>query len=239
MRQFNDFEREIIRRIVSYYDRGLIPNLASIIDPQLENKDIYLDYAHHVVEIRADNHLYVIGTLVDEIRVLTLEIVTTVNLLKDLQNNGYLTLFLEAPLPITNERYGRLVRGNPFISANLNDPTVTDLLLDFSLKSIIVGQPLVDFANNGFQTENQIQINNARTQQTEHNRKASRDFRLAIFGLFVTIILSGIEIYHHTEEVDHLKKIVENAQGLKPECNQPNVLHHCKCHHKKIKKYCH
>jgi hypothetical protein len=99
MREINNFEKDILRRIIHYHNNGIVSNVASILDHRLVNKDIFLDYQNNSAEIRADIQFYNQGTLIDEVRTLTLEIVTVVNLLKDLQNHSYVSLFLEAPLP--------------------------------------------------------------------------------------------------------------------------------------------
>ena len=64
--------------------------------------------------LKADVQFYNQGTLIDVVQQLTYELVTTVNLLQDLENNGYVTTFLQAPNN-GQQRYGRLVVGNQSI----------------------------------------------------------------------------------------------------------------------------
>lgn len=218
MRQINNFEREILRRIVNYHNNGIIPNLASVIDPQLNNKDIYMDFAAGTAAIRADMQFYNQGTLVDEVRTLTLEIVTTVNLLRDLQNNGYVTLFLEAPLP-NNARYGQLVVGNTYVTANINDPTVTSLLLDYSFKSILVGQPLLDFVSHDFRTEDKVNADN----DSVVNR---RNLMIAAVALVLSTLLSFWEIYNGTQEVKYGRLQIEQVQTVKLDSTQQQSIEH-------------
>ncbi len=227
MRQINNFEKEILQRIINYHNRAIIPSLASVIDTELDNKAIYLDFVAGTSEIRADIALYNQDIAFDEFRKLTLEIVTIVNLLKYLQDNGYLTLFKEANNPPEHTIYGQLIQGHNYISLAIVDPDITKLLLDYSYKSILVGQPLLDFANNGFRTENQIHTdearilqNEARVQQTEHNKTTRRDLTIALFALVVSTLLSVCEIYHHTKEVEYLKQEVEQEKVIKLNDNQ-------------------
>src|SRR5580698_4033911 len=106
MRALNDFEKEILRKIIRDRDINSVTCFANIMDSQLEDIDIYLDHANKNVEIRADRQLYNQGTLLDIVREISLEIIITVNLLKYLQENGYIAMFHDAPN--TESRFGQL-----------------------------------------------------------------------------------------------------------------------------------
>lgn len=233
MRQINNFEKGILRRIIHYHNNGIIPNLCSVIDPRLANKDIYLDFVAGTAEIRADVQFYNAGTLIDEVRGLTLEIVTAVNLLRDLQNNSYVTLFLEAPLP-NNIRYGQLVTGNAFIPATINDPTVTSLLLDYSLKSILVGQPLIDFVNNDFRTDEKVQADEEKVQTIHESSVNRRNLNIAVIALVLSTLLTFWEIYNGTQEVKYGKMQVEQEQNVKLNESQQHAIENKLDENKKI-----
>jgi hypothetical protein len=223
MREINDFEKDILRRIIHYHNNGIVPNVASILDHRLENKEIFLDYQNNAAEIRADIQYYNQGTLVDEVRTLTLEIVTVVNLLKDLQNHSYVSLFLEAPLP-NNIRYGQLVNGNAFVSATIHDPNVKNLLLDYSLKSILVGQPLINFVTNDYRTNEQVQADNEKAQAISDSRINKRNLYIAVVALVISTLLSFWEIYNGTQEVKYGKMQVEQEQNVRLNDNQQKSL---------------
>ena len=223
MREINDFEKDILRRIIHYHNNGIVPNVASILDHRLENKDIFLDYQNNAAEIRADIQYYNQGTLVDEVRTLTLEIITVVNLLKDLQNHSYVSLFLEAPLP-NNIRYGQLVNGNAFVSATIHDPNVKNLLLDYSLKSILVGQPLIDFVTNDYRTNEQVQADNEKAQALSDSRINKRNLYIAVVALVISTLLSFWEIYNGTQEIKYGKMQVEQEQNVRLNDNQQKSL---------------
>ncbi|MFA7359581.1 MAG: hypothetical protein WC139_00955 [Candidatus Kapaibacterium sp.] len=223
MRQINNFEREILRRIIGYNNAGTITNLASVIDPQLSNKDIYLDYDSGTAEIRADIQFYNQGSLVNEIRRLTFEIVMIVNLLRDLQDNGYLTLFLEAPLP-NNIRYGQLIGGNEYVIATIVDPLVTTLLLDYSFRYILVGQSLIDFVNNEFRSVEKVQADNAEIQSAKDSAINKRNLGIAVVAIIIATILSVWEIYNGTQEVKYGKMQVEQEQNVKLNITQQNSI---------------
>lgn len=214
MREINDFEKDLLRRIIHYHNNGIVSNVASILDHRLVNKDIFLDYQNNLTEIRADLQFYNQGTLIDEVRTLTIEIVSVVNLLKDLQNHSYVTLFFEAPLP-NQIRYGQLVNGNTYVSATIHDPTVKTLLLNYSLKSILVGQPLIDFVNNDYRTNEQVQIDNEKAQTLADSRINKRNLYIAVVALVISTLLSFWEIYNGTQEVKYGKMQVEQEQNVR------------------------
>jgi hypothetical protein len=233
MRQINNFEKEILIKIIHYYNNGIISNLASVIDHKLNNKDIYLDFIACTAEIRADVQFYNAGTLIDEVRRLTLEIVTTVNLLQDLQNNRYVTLFLETPLP-NNYRYGQLVNGNTFIPATINDPAVRNLLLDFSLKSILVGQPLIDFVNNGFRTDEKVQADQEKVRAEHESSINRRNLNIAVIALVLSTLLTFWEIYNGTQEVKYGKMQLEQEQNVKLNETQQQAIENKLADNKKL-----
>lgn len=235
MRQINDFEKAILKAIIQYHDNGIIPNLGSVIDPRLQNKDIYLDFVAGTVEIRADTLFYNAGTLIDEVRGLTLEIVTAVNLLRDLQKNSYVTLFLESPLP-NNIRYGQLVVGHTYISATIHDPTVTSLLLDYSLKSVLVGQPLINFVNNDFKTDEKVQAEGDTAQALQDSSVNRRNLNIALFALCLSTLLTIWEIYNGTQEVKYGKMQVEQEQNVKLNETQQQAIENKLDESKKILK---
>ena len=223
MRQINDFEKIILRRIKAYHDRGITPNLASIIDPQLSNKDIFLDFANNNVDIRADYNLYTQGTLINEINQLTLEIVVTVNLLQDLQKFGYISLFQDAPTP-QNIRYGQLANGNHYITSTINDNNVKKLLLDFSLKSIIIGQPFMTFIDNNFKTNDEINTERTNLQATHDSAVNTRNLKIAVIALIISTSLNFWEIYNSTMEVQYGRMQIEQEQTVKLNNTQLKTL---------------
>ncbi len=177
MRAINNFERSIINRILQYHESGITPNIASVIDPLLHDKDIVLDYQNKSVELKADIQFYNQGNITDVVRQITAELVTTVNLLDYLEKNGYVTTYLESSTT-GQQRFGQLVQGHNFVNYNFVDPKLIDLLLDYSLKTILVGQSLIDFAKDGYQSKEDL-----------NNR---RNIKIALISLIITATLSGI-----------------------------------------------
>lgn len=208
MRQINDFEKKILNRIICYYNNGIVPNLASVIDPYLQNKDIYLDFVANIAEIRADMQFYNQGTLIDEVRNLTLRIVTSVTLLKYFQDNGFLTIFNEATLQQDQERYGQLIQKNDYVTARIADTNVKNMLLDYSLKSILVSQALIDFVANDFRTKEQVQTD-------RDNATNKRNLRIAVIALIASTIIGIWGLFYGSLEVKYGRLQVEQEQNVK------------------------
>jgi hypothetical protein len=209
MRQINETEKKVLRTIIDYHKSGTLSNLASLLDPWLINKEIFLDFVIGTAEIHIDIHYYEKNTLISELKEIVLNVVTTIKLLEDLQRAGYVTLFLEAK-PGWSGRYGQLPEKNKFISSRIEDRDVTRLLLDYSYKSIIVGQPLLDYIDNDF--------------RTAEEKNSQFEIRMAIAALFLSILLSGIAIYYSVQEVKYSRLQVEREQTVRINQNQVNKI---------------
>jgi hypothetical protein len=174
MRALYDIEKQFIEVLVHHSNRGLIPSIASLVDGILGNTDVYLDFQNRLVELRFDVSIYSQGVLTETARNLSAELVTVVNLLTYLESNGYVNTYLEAQ-PGPHQRFGRLIQGNQFISFTIPDKKLTDLLLDYSLKSILVGEPLLEFVKDDFRTKDDIAF--------------IKNFKLAIGSLVVSVLI--------------------------------------------------
>lgn len=177
MRALYDLEKQFIQVLVDHSKRGQIPSIASLVDGLLGKTDVHLDYQNRAVELRFDVSIYNQGVLTETVRSLSAELVTVVNLLAYLESNGYVNTYLEAT-PGPQERFGQLVQGNQFIPFTLPDKKLTELLLDYSLKSILVGEPLLEFVNDGFRTKD--------------DKSFRKNFRLALGSLFASVVIGLI-----------------------------------------------
>lgn len=177
MRAVNNFEKSIINKILDFYERGITPNIASVIDPLLNNKDIVLDFEHEQVELRADIQYFNEGSITEVVQRITKELITTVNLLEYLEKDGYVATFQESNVE-SPFRYGQLVQGHQYVTYNFVDYKLKDLLLNYSLKSILVNQELIDFVKHGYQSKTDF--------------SSRRSINIAVYSLIVTASLSLI-----------------------------------------------
>ena len=207
MRNLSATEKSIVRRIVDYHEKGILSSYASIIDHLLKDKDIALDFQNRSAELRADIRNFHQGQLIEVVEEITVELVTSVNLLNDLEKNGYIVTLLEAKVE-GQHRYGQLIKDNKYIAYEFVDQQFIELLLDYSLKSIIVSQSLLNFIENGFQTNE------------EKSNKIS--LKIAVIALVISAVLNVISILCSYKQVQYAKQQLE--QATKVDDNQINRI---------------
>lgn len=212
MRQLNDFEKDIIRRIVYISNNLDNPNYASIIDHLLVNKEVVLNYTNRSVSVNTDIIFFHQDTLLEEVQKITLELVTTINLLEELEKFGYVLTFLEAK-PNNLITFGQFVRGNMLISYNLVDQRIINLLLDYSVKTIIVRPSLQLYVTNNFKIDDEIKVEQERISQAEDLRTNKRNLKIAMWALIISTILGIYEIYLGSQEVKYGKMQVEQEKN--------------------------
>lgn len=212
MRKLNDFEKDIIRRIVYISNNLDNPNYASVIDHLLVDKEVVLNYTNRSVSVNTDITFFHQDTLLEEVQKITLELVTTINLLEELEKFGYVLTFLEAK-PNNPTTFGQFVRGNTPISYDLVDERIINLLLDYSVKTIIVRPSLQSYVTNNFKTDEEIKEEQERISQAEDLRTNKRNLRIAMWALIISTIIGIYEIYLGYQEVKYGKMQVEQEKN--------------------------
>lgn len=131
--------------------------LANVVDRELNNTDVYLDYANNEMKYRFDQNLYNQNPnqFTDFAREFSWKMMRYINLLRDLEKEGMLFLFQESP-NVNNSRFGRLANGNSYITSSINDQEAITSFLDYSKKTILINQSLIDFEENDFKTESDL-----------------------------------------------------------------------------------
>lgn len=159
MRKLDQEEKQFLTVIINSYKSGNLPCLADLVDNYLVNKDIQIDFVQRTTEVHFDQHIYLNNNnLPDEARQISWTLMKLVNLLKYLQDQNFLYLWKEANNNSV-ERYGQLVVNNPKIPYNINDKHIAELLVDYSFRTIVLGQTLVDYVQNNYQTTEDLQFN--------------------------------------------------------------------------------
>ena len=143
------FITELVR--ISSFSQNVC--LDNIIDRELNNVDVYLDYAKKQVEYRFDEGLYKQdpSKFMDFARVFSWRIMRYVTLLRDLEKEGMLFLYQESP-NVPNSRFGRLIKGSKFIASGLNDSQAISSILEYTKRTILINQSLLDFESNNFKS---------------------------------------------------------------------------------------
>ena len=214
MRHLNDFEKDIIRRIVYISNNIDNPNYASVIDHLLVDKEVVLNFTNRSVSVNTDIRFYQQDTLIEEVQKITLELVTTINLLEELEKFGYVLTFLEAK-PNNPTIFGQFVRGNTPVQYDLVDERIINLLLDYSVKTIIVRPSLQAYVTNNFKTNEEIKEEQERISQAVDLRINKRNLKIAMWALIISIVLGIYEIYLGHQEVKYGKMQVEQEQDVK------------------------
>lgn len=124
-----------------------------------------------------------------------------------------MTLYLSSKAQNDTIAYGQLPIAEGSVHSDINDPVTTSLLLDYSFKSILVGQPLIDFVNNNFRTHEQIQT-------SRENFTNRRNLQLALIALVASTIMSFGENFNGCREVKYAKLQVEQEQTVRLNNNQ-------------------
>lgn len=214
MRHLNDFEKDIIRRIVYISNNIDNPNYASVIDHLLVDKEVVLNFTNSSVSVNTDFRFYQQDTLIEEVKKITLELVTTINLLEELEKFGYVLTFLKDK-PNNPTIFGQFVIGNTPVKYDLVDERIINLLLDYSVKTIIVRPSLQAYVKNNFKTNEEIKEEQERISQAEDLRINKRNLKIAMWALIISIVLGIYEIYLGHQEVKYGKMQVEQEQDVK------------------------
>lgn len=157
MRTLSSEEKSFVSELVRIAATSHNVFLANVVDRELNNTDVYLDYANNQVEYRFDQNLYNQNPtqFMDFTREFSWRMMRYINLLRDLEKEGMLFMFQESP-NVNNSRFGRLVNGNTYISSSINDQEAIGSFLKFSKKTILINQSLIDFEKNDFKTESDL-----------------------------------------------------------------------------------
>lgn len=170
----SDLEKEFLKRIVDLSERTHDMFLGNLLDKDLRNIDVYLDRQRNIAEFRFDQQFFPADTnFVYKVREMSWTFMKLVKLLKYLEGENYLYLYQESE-PENTSRFGQLIQSNPYITYQIYDPDIKKLLIDYAHRTIIVGQTVIDYVKNNYQTLEQIRhIENK--QIAEQNLKVAND----------------------------------------------------------------
>lgn len=157
MRTLSEAEKNFTHELIRISSNSYNVFLSNIVDKELVNIDVYLDYHNNAIEYRFDKRMYDSNPneFMNFTRDFSWKMVRYYNLLKDFERQNMLFLYQESPIQ-NNSRFGRLVDGNQHISSNLNDPDIIKLILEYTRKTIVINQSLLDYVNNDFKTQEDI-----------------------------------------------------------------------------------
>lgn len=137
-------------------------NINNVICKEMYGISLYLDYVNKTAEYRFDATIFDFQTDPDKqynlIRNISWKIFKLISMLKYFEKNNYICLLQEAKANNSSE-IGNRVRNRAVIAGEIYDLEFINKLLDINKRTIIVGQTLVDYVQNNFKTEEEIQHN--------------------------------------------------------------------------------
>ena len=219
MRKLSEGEKSFINELIRVSENSHDVFLANIIDRELNNVDVYLDYISNIVDYRFDQNLYNNdpNQFIYYVREFTWKMRQYIQLLIDLEKNGMLFLFQESP-NVANSRFGRLISGNQFIPSRINDLETTKLIIDYAKKTIIINESLKHFAKNDFRTDEEIRYEEEKETSIKSLKTAKNTLYITICALILTMITSLLQIFSSNNDVankNNLKvlKVLENIHS--------------------------
>ena len=162
MRLLSDFEKQLVIRLRDIRNVAGIQgvcNLVSLIDPHIQDCNIIIHRQPRSANIIFENNQNTQGIIESVNRVLD-TIITAVNLLKLLEENGYIYSYINA-----NQRQNPLVYGGlqqnltNTVSHTIPSPAITKLLLQYSSQEILLTFEFDSFIERGFISREEHQFN--------------------------------------------------------------------------------
>ena len=204
----SELEKDFLKRIVDLSERTYDMFLGNLLDKDLLNIDVFLDRQKNIAEFRFDQQCFPANTdFVYKVREMSWTFMKLVKLLKYLEKENYLYLYQESE-PENTSRFGQLIMENSFVSYQIYDPDIKKLLIDYSHRTIVVGQSLIDYVKNDFKTQEQLRheqnvaiaeqnlnIANASLDKAEIGiTQSKKSIGRATIAIIISIILGLISI---------------------------------------------
>lgn len=201
MRTLDEFEQNLVRRLLHANTIG-VPNLPGMLEARL--RDVDLVRAAGNWEMHFSAQLFQAQALVDEVRGLARDLVSTVHLLRELEANGLIVIYHESPFP-NPARFGGLVQGHQPIAAQVYDLRVNQLLDETAFASILVKPGLVDYVRDGFRMPEEVRADN----DLRMNR---RNLRIAAWALVLGVGIGLWQVCVAYNEVHYGRMQVEQGE---------------------------
>jgi hypothetical protein len=198
MISISDKEKQFLQSILSASKVSEDVQFNQLVEGYLPNMDVFLDFKAGSVEFRFDQQAYASTSQLAQVaKETSWTFLKFIRLLTYLEKSNYLYLYKE-PLIQPNAYYGQLPNKKSHVSFAIYDPEVKNLLLEYSYRSIVVGQALVDFVNNDFKTDHQI-------RQLETTRLSEQSLKISNESFLETKKGLGLSI----------ESLEESRKGLK------------------------
>ncbi len=162
MRLLSDFEKQLVLRLRDIRNVAGIQgvcNLVSLIDPYIQDCNIIIRRQPRSANILFENNQGAQGIIESVNRVLD-TIITAVNLLKLLEENGYIYSYINANQRPNPLEYGGLQQNlTNTVSHTIPSPAITKLLLQYSSQEILLTSEFDAFIERGYISREDHQFN--------------------------------------------------------------------------------
>lgn len=207
MREFNEYERSIIRVINDYYENNVTPiYIDGIIEKMgIIHKNLKIDFDKKEAYLKIDIEYYK-RIKVDAIMVVrnfNKALITIINVINTLEEYGLLISYFESePVKTGIKEYGDLTdeENNKAIISQIWDTKTINALIDFNAKSISSDKQLSNFVKRGFKTKEE------KTREDEIKIALIALISSTIF-VVIGLVIALIDLYHHSTEINILEKI--------------------------------
>jgi hypothetical protein len=201
MRTLDEFEQNLVRRLLHANSIG-VPNLSGMLDARLKDVDLVRAAANW--EMHFSSQQFQAQALVDEVRGLARDLVSTVHLLRELEANGLIVIYHESVFP-NPARFGGLVHGHQPIAAQVYDLRVNQLLDETAFASILVKPGLIAYERDGYRMPEEVRADN----DLRMNR---RNLRIAAWALVLGVGIGLWQVCLAYREVHYGKIQVEQGE---------------------------
>lgn len=235
MRNFSEFEKDLIRYINSEAKFKTLPNF---LDPYLVEMDLVVNFADQSVCIA--HQIKKKGPGQDEIEMFTetihtveVKLCTALSLLERLVERGFLIAHNPAAKPMGTERFGNVLQGSHEFGYTINDESINHLFCTYAFRHLTGLPDLVDLQEHDFvfpedrQFQEQLKVAQSGVDVAKSGVEAShKGVRAAYVSAVVAILIalgSGYWFSRGTQETNRkLETLSEKLSANLLELQQIN-----------------
>lgn len=203
MREFDDFEKQIIRKLKTFKEKGIYLNFLSILDDYYKDRAIEIKRDTKEGWIQFDTKKFANydkninawipkQDLVKEIAPSIDIIIRIIFLLSYLEKNGLIFLYDFATSNENISSFPKLNTPPEPTRLPLPDKKVIDLLIDYYYKEIFISQSIVNLVNNEFKTKDEIQHEETIAYANKSLKTGEESIKTANFAVIVSIIIGSV-----------------------------------------------
>lgn len=239
MRDFSEFEKDVLRKLQRYKSNGVNLNFLSILDPYFKNRAIEIDRVNRTANIlfntksfaeydSSTNAWMPKNDLVKEVAPTVDIIISLIFLLSYLENQGLIFMYDLAKDSNKISSFPELDKKPTPIPLEISDKNVVELLIKFFNKEIHISQSVVELVNNNFKLKSDIQheqtitIANRSIKITWIAIVISTLIGLLSLGIAVTFNKKSIELSNQPTKIEssELIELLDSNQDILNELRQ-------------------